>query len=94
MRLSEDQEENSGGGASVFGLRRRGEAAGLVCSAEEKQKPKSKEESRGWFGWGEKIRGESGDAEEAALAAGLWLISLTAAARGAGVRPGEGGEEK
>ena len=86
--------KTAGGAASVFGLRRRGEAAGLVCSAEEKQKPKSKEEPRGWFGWVEKIRGESGDAEEAALAAGLWLISLTAAARGAGVRPGEGGEEK
>ena len=47
----------------MFGLRRRGEAVGLVCSAEEKQKPKSKEGGAPLlflFGRVEKIRGESG----------------------------------
>ena len=73
----------------------RGGAAGLVLSAEEKNKSKEGGAPLLFsFGRVEKIRGESGDAEEAALAVGLWLISLTAAARGARVRPGEGGEEK
>ena len=43
---------------------------------------------------GGRLKEKALDGDEGTVAAGLWLISLTAAARGAGVRPGEGGEEK